>query len=150
MVLVKGPRDYVYNVNLPLQFKLGADGIIRYSNFSVMALYFGKENLYIYTCIFNMRSGISKYQHTYECPYREIQFVRFEDRILKEVNQKNKEVEQNLQFFVINSGSGEHDELAIPVQDYDTMKRLNGKFDISDAELANEILNNKIKGVNGN
>ena len=42
MILVKGPRDYSANVNLPLVWKLGDDGKLRYSNFSVMALYFGR------------------------------------------------------------------------------------------------------------
>ena len=51
-MIIKGPRDYTHNVNLPLVWKLGEDGKIRYSNFSALALYFGKEELYIYTSIF--------------------------------------------------------------------------------------------------
>jgi len=150
MVLVKGPRDYVHNVNLPLQWKLGDDGKIRYSNFSVMALYFGKEDLYIYTSIFNMRNGTAKFQHTYECPYQQIQFVGFQDRVTETVDQKNKSVKQNLQFFIINTGSGENDELAIPVQVYDIQMKLNGTFDISDAETALKLIQKKLEGVDNN
>jgi hypothetical protein len=150
MILVKGPREYSSNVNLPLLWKLGEDGKLRYSNFSVMALYFGKENLYIYTCIFNMRNGTARYHHTYECPYREIRFAGFEDRVVETVTQNNKAVEQNLKMLVIDGGDSEDEKLAMPVADYDMMKKFNGTIDITDAEKAVEKINEIIKGVNYN
>ncbi len=145
MILVKGPRDYSSNVNLPLVWKLGEDGKLRYSNFSVMALYFGKEELYIYTCIFNMRNGTAKYHHTYECPYDQIRFAGFEDRVVETVTQNNKAVEQNLKMLVIDGGDGENEKLAMPVADLDVMNRLNGILDFSDAKEAVRRLNEKIK-----
>ena len=134
MLLVKGPRDYVHNTNLPLVWKLGDDGKLRYSNFSVMVLYFGKENLYIFTSIFNMRNGTGKFQHTYECPYVKIRFVGFKDENVEAVNQNNKAVVQHLKMLVIDSGDGENDKLSMPVTDYDMIKKFNGTFDNRDAE----------------
>lgn len=147
MLLVKGPRDYVANVNLPLVWKLGDDGTLRYSNFSVMALYFGKEIVYIYTCIFNMRNGMGKFHHTYECPYDQIRFVGFEDRIVEAVTQNNKAVVQNLKMLVIDAGDGENETLSMPVADYDMIKKYNGRIDNSDAEAAVNVLLEKMKGV---
>jgi len=140
MVLVKGPREYVHNVNLPLVWKLGDDGKIRYSNFSTMVIYFGANNLYIYTSIFNMRNGTSKFEHTYECPYDKIKFVGLEDRIIETVTQKNKKISQKLQMFVINAGDDESDELAISVKDYEIMEKSKGYFNISDAEKAIDLI----------
>lgn len=150
MLLVKGPRDYVANVNLPLAWRLGDDGKLRYSNFSVMTFYFGKEKLYIYTCIFNMRNGMAKFHHTYECPYEKIRFAGFEDRVVETVNQSNKAVAQNLKMLVIDAGEGEDERLSMPVADYDMIKKYNGRIDISDAEEAVNVLVNKIKGVSVN
>ncbi len=149
-ILVKGPRDYTASVNLPLLWKLGDDGKLRYSNFSVMVLYFGKEILYIYTCIFNMRNGTARFHHTYECPYDQIRFAGFEDRIVETVTQNNKAVTQNLRMLVIDGGNGESDKLSMPIADYDAMKTYNGAIDMSDAEGAVRILSEKIKGVNIN
>lgn len=150
MLLVKGPRDYVANVNLPLAWKLGDDGKLRYSNFSVMVLYFGKEKVYIHTCIFNLRNGNAKFHHTYECPYDKIRSVGFEDRIVETVTQNNKAVVQNLKMLVIDAGDSENEKLSMPVADYDRMKFYNGSIDISDAEEAVNALMNKIKGVSVN
>jgi hypothetical protein len=145
MLLVKGPRDYTAFVNLPLVWKLGEDGKLRYSNFSVMALYFGKEILYIYTCIYNMRNGMPKFHHTYECPYDQIRFAGFEDRAVETVSQNNKSVTQNLKMLVIDAGDGESDKLAMPVADYDMMKKFNSVIDIGDAEEAVRVLSEKVK-----
>ena len=146
MLLVKGPRDYVHNTNLPLVWKLGEDGVLRYSNFSVMALYFGKESIYIYTSIFNMRNGTSKFQHTYECPYEKLRFAGFEDRTIEAVNQQNKSVAQNLKMLVIDAGDEESDKLAMPVSDYDMVKKMEGTIDNSDAEAVVKKLSERIKG----
>lgn len=145
MVLVKGPRDYVANSNLPLIWKLGEDGKLRYSNFSVMALFFGKENLYLFTSIFNMRNGTSKFQHTYECPYQKIRFAGFQNETVETPNQQNKAVQRNLRMLVIDAGDGENDKLSMPVTDYDIVKKLNGTIDNSDAEEAVRILTEKRK-----
>ncbi|HVI41982.1 MAG TPA: hypothetical protein VM577_15125, partial [Anaerovoracaceae bacterium] len=145
MLFVKGPRDYAANVNLPLVWRLGDDGKLRYSNFSVMALYFGKEILYIYTCIFNMRNGTAKFHHTYECPYDQIRFAGFEDKAVEAVSQNNKSVIQNLKMLVIDAGDGENDKLSMPVADYDVTKKFNAVINISDAEEAVRILSEKIK-----
>lgn len=150
MLPVKGPRDYSAFANLPLLWRLGEDGKLRYSNFSYMALYFGKEILYIYTCIFNMRNGTAKFHHTYECPYNQIRFAGFEDRTAETVSQSNKAVTQNFKMFVIDAGEGENDKLSMPVADYDVMKKYGGAIDISEAEEAVRILNRKIEGVNNN
>jgi len=147
-ILVKGPRDYVHNVNLPLEWKLGEDGILRYSNFSVMALYFGKEKLYIYTSIFNMRNGTSKFQHAYECPYQQIRFVGFSDKTVETVNQKNKSVVMNLKMFVIDAGENENDKLSMPVADYDILKKMGGTIDDKDAEEAIRMITDKINHLN--
>lgn len=147
-IFVKGPRDYVANVNLPLAWKLGDDGKLRYSNFSFMALYFGKEILYIYTCIYNMRNATAKFYHTYECPYDQIRFAGFEDRAVETVSQNNKSVTQNLKMLVIDTGDGENDKLSMPVADYGIMEKFKGIIDISEAEEAVRVLNEKIKGVN--
>lgn len=144
-VLVKGPRDYSGFVNLPLMWRLGGDGKLRYSNFSVMALYFGKEILYIYTCIFNMRNGMPKFHHTYECPYDQIRFAGFEDRTFETVTQNNKNVTQNLKMLVIDAGEGESGKLSMPVADYDMMKNLKGTIDYSDAEEAVKMLTGKMR-----
>lgn len=145
MILVKGPRDYVENVNLPLVWKRGDDGVLRYSNFSVLALYFSKENLYIYTSIFNMRNGTSKFQHTYYCPYNKIKYVGLEDRVIESVNQKNKAFMSNLKMMVINAGDGEEDELSLAVMDYDMVKKMNATMDIQVAEEAVEMIRNRMK-----
>lgn len=150
MLFVKGPRDYVHNVNLPLVWKLGDDGKLRYSNFSVMVFYFGKENLYIYTCIYNMRNGMAKFQHTYECPYEKIRFVGFEDKTIETVNQKNKSVIQNLKMLVIDAGDEENEKLSMPVADYDMIKTLHGTIDISEAEEAVRVLSERMKGAHKN
>lgn len=150
MLLVKGPREYSSNVNLPLVWKLGDDGRLRYSNFSVMALYFGREILYLYTCIFNMRNGTARFHHTYTCPYDMIRFAGFEDGISETVTQNNKKLEQNLKMLVIDAGEGESDKLSMPVADYDVMKRYNGTIDISDAETAVKMLNDRMKGMEKN
>lgn len=143
MLLVKGPRDYTSNVNLPLLWRLGEDGRLRYSNFSAMALYFGEEALYIYTCIFNMRNGTAKFPHTYECPYGQIRFAGLEDNTIDTVNQSNKSVTQNLKILVLDTGDGEYDKLSMPVADYDAMKKYGGVIDISDAEEAVRIISEK-------
>lgn len=148
MLFVKGPRDYVHNTNLPMVFKLGNDGKVRYSNFSVMALYFGRENLYIYTSVFNMRNGTSKFQHTYDCPYDKIRFVGFEDKAVETVNQQNKSVVQNLRMFVIDAGDEENEKLSMPVADYDILKKMGGTIDNSDAEEAVKVLSEKIRSNN--
>lgn len=135
-ILVKGPRDYVHNVNLPLVWRLGSDGLLRYSNFSVMVLFFGSEKLYLYTSIFNTRNGTSKFSHVYECPYHKIRSVCMEDRVVETVNQQNKSVIQNLNMLVIDAGDDEREKLAITVADYDAMKRYGGKIDVSTAEKA--------------
>ena len=140
MLFVKGPRDYVHNVNLPLLWKLGDDGKLRYSNFSVMVVYLGQDNLYIFTSIFNMRNGTSKFQHTYECPYEKIRFAGFEDRVVETVNQQNKALVQNLRMLVIDAGDGEDDKLSMPVADYDIQNKLNGTIDNLDAEEAVKII----------
>lgn len=150
MLLVKGPRDYSAFTNLPLLWKLGEDGKLRYSNFSVMAMYFGKETVYIYTCIFNMRNGKAKYHHTYECPYNQIRFAGFEDRAVETANQNNKNVTLNLKMLFIDAGEGENDKLSMPVADYGIIKRYGGILDISDAEEAVRILNAKMKGEYSN
>lgn len=150
MLLLKGPRDYSAFTNLPLLWKRGEDGTLRYSNFSVMALYFGEEILYIYTCIFNMRNGTAKFHHTYECPYNQIRFAGFEDKVVETANQNNKAVVQHLKMIVIEAGESESDKLSMPVADYDIMKKYGGTIDVSDAEEAVRILNGKIKGVNEN
>lgn len=150
MLFLKGPRDYVANVNLPLSWRLGDDGKLRYSNFSVMVLYFGEEILYIYTCIFNMRNASAKFHHTYECPYDQIRFVGFEDKTVESVSQNNKSVAQQLKMLVIDAGDGENDKLSMPVADYGIMKKFNGTIDIGDAEEAVRVLNEKIKGVSDN
>lgn len=149
-VLVKGPRDYSAFANLPLVWKLGDDGKLRYSNFSVMALYFGKEMVYIYTCIFNIRNGTAKFHHTYKCPYDQIRFAGFEDRAVETVTQNNKAVTQNLKMLIIDAGEGEHEKLSMPVADYDVMKKYNGTIDIGDAEKAVRILSERMKGVKDN
>jgi len=143
-VLVKGPRDYSAFANLPLAWKLGDDGRLRYSNFSVMALYFGKEILYIYTCIFNMRNGTAKFHHIYECPYDQIRFAGFENKDVETVTQNNKPAVQHLKMLVIDAGDGENDKLSMPVADYDAMKRYGGVIDFSDAEEAVRMLADKI------
>ena len=145
MILVKGPRDYSAYANLPLLWKLGEDGKLRYSNFSVMAMYFGKEILYIYTCIFNMRNGMAKFHHTYECPYSQIRFAGFEDRAIETANQNNKAVTLNLKMLVIDAGEGESDKLSMPVADYGIMERYAGAIDVSDAEDVVRLLNEKTK-----
>jgi len=150
MLIVKGPRDYVASVNLPLRWRLGEDGMLRYSNFSVMALYFGKEDLFIFTSIFNMRDGISKFHHTYECPYHKIRFAGLEDKTVETVTQQNKSVVQNLRMLVIDAGDDENVKLSMPVADYDIAKKFNGTIDNSDAEEAVSVLTNKLKGVNFN
>jgi hypothetical protein len=144
-VLVKGPRDYSAFVNLPLVWKLGDDGKLRYSNFSAMALYFGEEVLYIYTCIFNMRNGAAKFHHTYECPYDQIRFAGFEDRDVETATQNNKPTVQHLKILVIDAGDGENDKLSMPVADYDAMKRYGGVIDCSDAEEAVRMLADRIE-----
>lgn len=143
-VLVKGPREYSAFTNLPLVWKLGDDGKLRYSNFSVMALYFGKETLYIYTCIFNMRNGTAKFHHTYECPYDQIRFAGFEDKTVETVTQNNKAAVRHLKLLVIDAGGGENDKLSMPVADYDMMKRYNGAIDFSDAEEAVRMLTDRM------
>lgn len=144
VLLVKGPRDYVHNVNLPLVWRLGSDGKLRYSNFSVMAMFFGTESLYLFTSIFNTRNGTSKFHHVYECPYRKIRHAGFEDRVVETVNQQNKAVVQNLRILMIDAGDEENEKYLIPVSDYDIMKRLNGMIDISDAEKAVKRINEQI------
>jgi hypothetical protein len=144
ILLVKGPRDYVHNSNLPLAWKLGDDGILRYSNFSFMALYFGKENIYIYTSIFNMRNGTSKFQHIYECSYDKLRFAGFEDKTAETVNQQNKSVVQYLKMLVIDAGDGENDKLAMPVSDYGMIKKMGGIIDNTDAEAAVKRLSERI------
>lgn len=144
-IFVKGPRDYVANVNLPLAWRLGDDGKLRYSNFSFMALYFGKEILYIYTCIYNMRNATAKFHHTYECPYDQIRSAGFEDRVIEAVSQNNKPMAQNLKMLVIDAGDGENDKLSMTVADYDIMKKYNGIIDIGDAEEAVRVLTEKLK-----
>lgn len=150
MILVKGPRDYSSNVNLPLSWKLGDDGKLRYSNFSAMSLYFGKETLYIHTCIFNMRNGAARFHHTYECPYDQLRFAGLEDRAVETVTQNNKSVMQNLKLLVIDAGDGESDKLSMPVADYDVMKKFNGVIDTSDAEEAVRVLSERIEGGKAN
>lgn len=148
--LIKGPRTYSGFVNLPLVWKTGEDGMLRYSNYSVMALYFGEEILYIYTCIFNMRNGQSKFHHTYECPYAQIRSAYFEDREIESVNQSNKAMVQHLKVLVVDAGDGENDKCAIPVTDFDAMKKYNGNIDIREAEEVIKLINEKIEGVNSN
>ena len=143
-ILVKGPRDYVHNVNLPLVWRLGSDGRLRYSNMSVMALFFGREKLYLFTSIFNVRNGTSKFPHVYECPYQKIRHVGLEDRVVETVNQQNKAVVQNLQMLVIDAGDDEAEKLAITVADYDAMKKFNGTIDISAAEQAVDKIKAKL------
>ncbi|MDF2654698.1 MAG: hypothetical protein K0R19_1172 [Bacillota bacterium] len=143
-ILVKGPRDYVHNVNLPLAWRLGSDGRLRYSNFSVMVLFFGTEKLYLYTSIFNTRNGASKFSHVYECPYLKIRSVCLEDRVVETVNQQNKSVVQNLNMLVIDAGDDEREKLAITVADYDAMKRYGGMIDVSAAEQAVMEIRNRI------
>lgn len=150
MLLVKGPRDYTAFTNLPLLWRLGEDGNLRYSNFSVMALYFGNEILYIYTCIFNMRNGTAKFHHTYECPYDQIRFAGFEDRTVETVSQSNKTAVQHLKMLVIDAGEGESDKLSMPVADYDIMNKYGGTIGFGDAEEAVRILNGKTEGVKEN
>ncbi len=150
MLLVKGPREYSSNVNLPLVWRLGDDGKLRYSNFSVMSLFFGKEILYIHTCIFNLRNGAARFHHTYTCPYEKIRFVGFEDSVVETVTQNNKAVEQNLKLLVIDAGDGENEKLSMPVADYDAIERYHGTIDTSDAEAAVKALNDRRKGVEKN
>lgn len=145
MIFIKGPRDYTHNVNLPLLWKAGEDGRIRYSNFSTLALYFGKEEMYIYTSIFNMRNGTSKFEHTYQCPYSQVKFVGLEDRTIERVSQQNKSIKENLQLFVISTGDGEEDSLEIPVKDYQAIATLNGVIDTEDAEEAVRKILSKLK-----
>jgi hypothetical protein len=149
-LVVNGPRDYSAYANLPLLWKLGEDGKLRYSNLSAMTLYFGNEIVYIHTCIFNMRNGMAKFHHTYECPYSQIRFAGFEDRAIETADQNNKPVVQNLKLFVIDTGDGENDKLIIPVADYGIMSKYGGTIDISDAEEALRILTVKMKGENTN
>ncbi len=149
-LVVKGPRDYSAFANLPLLWKLGEDGKLRYSNFSAMTLYFGNEIVYIHTCIFNMRNGMAKFHHTYECPYSQIRFAGFEDRAIETADKNNKPVVQNLKLLVIDTGDGENDKLVIPVADYGIMSKYGGTIDVSDAEEAVRILTVKMKGENSN
>ncbi len=147
-VLVKGPRDYVYNVNLPLLMKVGEDNKVRYSNFSLMALFLGKERAFLFTSIYNMRDGKSKFHHVYECPYGEMRFVGFRDQKTETINQKGKSLSQNLKVMVIDAGEGEHDTLSIPVADYDFIQKNGGFFDMGDAQKAVEILSEKMSKGN--
>jgi hypothetical protein len=147
MLLTKGPRDYSANVNLPLMWRLGEDGKLRYSNFSVMVLYFSESVLCIYTCIFNMRNGKASFPHIYECPYEEIRFAGFEDKDVETVSQNNKAAILNLKMLVIDAGDEEKQKLSMPVADYGIMKKLNGVIDIEDAEEVVRALTERIKGV---
>lgn len=146
-ILVKGPQEYSSNANLPLVWRLGGDGVLRYSNFSVMALCFGKDTLYIYTCIFNLRNGTARFHHTYTCPYEKIRYAGFEDSVTETVTQNNKSLQQNLKMLVIDAGEGENEKLSMPVADYDVMKRYGGIIDISAAEQAAKAINEKRKGA---
>jgi hypothetical protein len=143
-LFLKGPRIYSAFSNLPLLWKRGEDGRLRYSNFSVMNLYFGKDTLYVHTCIYNMRNGAAKFHHTYECSYAQIRRAELEDRKIETVDQSNKAIVQHLKVLVIDAGDGENDQLVIPVADLDAMKQYNGSFDIKDAEHAAYIIKSKI------
>jgi len=93
---------------------------------------------------------MGKFHHTYECPYDQIRFVGFEDKIVETVTQNNKAVVQNLKMLVIDAGDGENERLSMPVADYDMIKKYNGRIDISDAEEAVNVLLEKMKGVSVN
>ena len=139
--VVSGPEDRPANVNLPLLMVVGEDNIIRASNYGVIVIAFGKEDYYIYQCVYNMRDGSVRREHAYICPHRifkdaEIRSIEKEVLIADRKPQQHKILE-----FVIHTANTEEtrdqeNELAITVADLTCEEQTGGKFNRTGAEEA--------------
>ncbi len=148
--VVAGPEDRTANVNLPLLMVVGENDVIRYSNNSVLVIAFGKEDFYIYQCVYNMRDGSVRREHAYRCPhdiFRKAEIRRAEKDVL---TANNKPKRHKVLEFVISTDNAEaagegEDELAITVADLTCEERSGGRFSLTSAEEAVEKLI-KIRG----
>jgi len=148
--VVTGPEDRSANVNLPLLMVVGENGIIRCSNYSVLVIAFGKEDLYIYQCVYNMRDGSVRREHAYRCPndiFRNAEIRRDEKNVL--TGSSKPKLHKLLEFVISTDnaeavGEGEA-ELAITVADLTCEERSGGRFSLKSAEEAVEKLM-KIRG----
>lgn len=134
MVLVKGPREDLIRIKLPLLWKRGADGILRYSDLSIIALAFSEDILYIYTCACNLRDGSIENEHTYVCPFALIKYAALERRVYERRDRRNRPVIRSVEIFTINAENQNRQDLTIPVKDYQMMTQLAGDMEIPEAK----------------
>jgi len=145
LAVVSGPEDRTANVNLPLLMVVGEDGFMRASNYAVLVIAFGRSDLYIYQCVYNMRDGSVKKEHAYRCPHGNFDFAEIRNAERKVMMADNRSQLHRLLEFVIHTVEGEETELAIPIADLTAEQQSGGKFNLADAEAAMEKLM-KIRG----
>lgn len=134
MVLVKGPREDLIRTKLPLLWKKGTDGFLRYSDLSIIALAFSEDVLYIYTCACNLRDGSIENEHTYSCLFSLIKYAALERRVYERSDRRNRPVIRSVEIFTINTENHKRQDLTIPVKDYQMMAELDGEMEISEAK----------------
>ena len=140
--LLLAPETYVANVNLPFLYRVGKDGRVRGSNYQAMALYFGKETLYIYTCYYNMRDGKIAFERKYECPYELLEKAELREVTRTLVTQdRKKEYEKKALAFVIIAREGSTKELELDIVDYGLTEQSGGTLDTGPAEAMVKKIN---------
>ncbi len=107
-----------------------------------MALYFGKETLYIYTCYYNMRDGKIAFERKYECPYELLEKAELREVTRTLVTQdRKKEYEKKALAFVIIAREGSTKELELDIVDYGLTEQSGGTLDTGPAEAMVKKIN---------
>ena len=141
VVVVTGPDDWASNPNLPMLMTFGEDGVIRSSNHSVMVIFIGKDNFYVYQCSYNMRNGSIKREHAYTCPYSEFIGAEIREGEKRTLVTDKKIVSHRTLEFVLSFQKEEVEELSLVISDLDTEKGTKGKFNIEGNKKALERMN---------
>lgn len=144
MILVRGPREDLIRTKLPLLWKKGEDGFLRYSDLSIVALAFSEDNLYVYTCACNLRNGSIEIEHTYICPFAQIKYAALEHRVYERKDRRNSPVVRSVEMFTINAENQNRQDLTMPVKDYQMMSQLAGEMDIPEAKDAVKKIMEKV------
>lgn len=143
------PIYYSSSKNLPIVWKTGEDGFIRYSNFALLSLAFsgaGEESrMFAYTSIFNCRNGTLRFERTYEYETRQITKVEGRDVEVDRLTEENTWEPKNLAMLLIGiEGREDVNELAGIARDYGVMEKKKGVFDTTHIEQFAERLLEKL------
>lgn len=139
-----GPNYYSANRHLPLLWKTGRDGKIRYSNFSLVTLCFHGEDVYAHTSVFNCRNGELGLSHTFSYAREKLRGPAAGDRTVERLTAERKiETKEVSLLMIAIEGKEEINELSVVMKDYQILGK-GGRFDLEENLAAAERLRERL------